>query len=202
MKWAGTRRVPRKEGGRSAGPRPVLPPGPSGRPATLATEPIIAVPRHGVLHGARLLAAASPRGPGLRVGGCHWSAGAGAPAALPPLARRRGSCPRGGGHCGGVCVKRWWAARGRTMWLNTWKTTQKMGRVGRLWEVAPACAAKRCRSTDGLLLVRCRCRTKLQIKIPFKRCLGHKMSNSEFNKCQTGTSDVAFTLSQRRHTMN
>lgn len=65
------------------------------RPAALATEPITASPRRGVLHGARLLAAASPRGPGLRVGGCHWSGGAGA--ACPVCASAAGHGGDGAG---------------------------------------------------------------------------------------------------------
>lgn len=67
---------------------------PSARPAALATEPISGVSRRGVLHGARLLAAASPRGPGLRVRGSHWPGGAGA--ACPVCAHgrpRRGPAP-------------------------------------------------------------------------------------------------------------
>lgn len=129
VKGAGTRRVPKRRGsaprpGRTAGHGGVAGSAqrPSARPAALATEPITAVPRRGTLHGARLLASASLRGPGLRVGGCHWSAGAGAPSAPPALTRpggRRLSAAEAAGQRPG---------KGRC----DWKTTQKPGRSGSL----------------------------------------------------------------------
>lgn len=127
---------------------------PSARPAALATEPISGVSRRAVLHGARLLATASPRGPGLRVGGCHWSGGTGA--ACPVRVRGGDGAGRCNPHPGKNAGM---AAEGKDM--ESWHS--------------PTLAKGRQSSDDSQehLPVKCRWRrTKLQIKIPFKRCPG------------------------------
>lgn len=166
------------EGPEQASPITVAaPPAPASGPARdlppLRRSQLAASPRRGVLHGARLLAAASPRGPGLRVGGCHWSGGAGAarPVCVP-------------------CVPRW--GRGRAGATRAREATREVERGGRVRRAGTAAKIPMFhRST-------CRCNAhdvgrSYKLKFLLK---GVRDDSSEFSKFRG-----AFILSQHKPTM-